>query len=183
MARRPATHGRPEGRLGQDLAARSNRGCGPRAHRRPGGDKVLALSTAAKRQMRRARGAEAGLTENVERRWGGRKWLTRWRSGGGRLRWGGGVLGDGPAARGKARGKTVGTASERRRNHSAGGGGEIRLTAARFPFKGGGGNAATEGRGSRATCGAEWGRARGGGRGVGQRSGVAQARCGACGSA
>jgi hypothetical protein len=49
--------------------------------------------------MHRARRAEVGLTEEVERRWGGTEWPTRWRSGGRRLRWGGGIIKGGPAAR------------------------------------------------------------------------------------
>jgi hypothetical protein len=51
--------------------------------------------------MHRAKRAEAGLTEEVGRRWGGGKRPARRRSGGGHLRWGGDILRGGPAARGR----------------------------------------------------------------------------------
>jgi hypothetical protein len=60
-ARRPATHGRLEGWLGHVLAARSWLA----------GGKVLGLSIMAEQRMRRARGAEAGLIDEVARRRGG----------------------------------------------------------------------------------------------------------------
>jgi hypothetical protein len=78
--------------------------------------------------MHRARRAEAGLTEEVRRRWGGGKRPAQRHSVGGWLRWGGGVLGGGPAARGRGEGGNYGRgvgAEEKtwcRENNPAGGG-------------------------------------------------------------
>jgi hypothetical protein len=58
--------------------------------------------------MRRTRRAEAGLTEEVGRRWDGEKRPVQWHSDGGRLRWGGGVLVGGPVARGGGEGGNCG---------------------------------------------------------------------------
>jgi hypothetical protein len=101
-----------EGRLGHGLAARSSRGGGSCAHQHGHraqvgaltGGKVLGWSTTVTRQMHQARRAEVGLTEEVGRRWGGGKRPARWRSAGGQLWSGGGILGGGPAARGGGEG-------------------------------------------------------------------------------
>jgi hypothetical protein len=62
-----ACHARLAGsQLGHGLEARS-----PAAWWRLAGDKVLVSSTMAEQWMRRARGADAGPTDVVTRRWGG----------------------------------------------------------------------------------------------------------------
>jgi hypothetical protein len=110
-------------------------------------------------RMRRARRVVAGLTEEVGRRWGSRERPARRRSGGGRLRWCGGILGGGPTARGAGEGgdcgRGVGAGRKARR------GGKIFCPAAGSStlLKGGGRNTA-EG-GSWVTRGVEWGRERG----------------------
>jgi hypothetical protein len=63
---------------------------------------------ASRQQGFQARRAEVGLTKEVGRRWGGGERPTRWRSGGGRLQRGGGVLGGGPTARGGGEGGDCG---------------------------------------------------------------------------
>jgi hypothetical protein len=112
---------RPGGRPAAQVprARRGHRAVARRqgARRWTGRGKVLSSSTTAKRRLRRAKRAEVGLTEEVGRRWvveSGR------RSGGGRLRRGGSALGAVLRLEAKARGKTAGMMSERRRKHGAG---------------------------------------------------------------
>jgi hypothetical protein len=92
MAQRLAAHGetgpaRPGGRPAARVprAGRGHRTVARRqgARRWMGRGKVLGSSTTAKRRLHRAKRAEAGLIEEVERRWGGGERPTRWRSGGG----------------------------------------------------------------------------------------------------
>jgi hypothetical protein len=66
--------------------------------------RVLGSSITAKRWLRWAKRAEAGLTEEVRRRWGGEEYPARWRSGGGRLWQDGSAIGGSPAARGGGEG-------------------------------------------------------------------------------
>jgi hypothetical protein len=82
--------------------------------------------------MRRARRAEAGLTEEVGRRWGGGEWPAQRRSDGGRLRRSVDVLGGGPAARGGGEGDCGSGVKAKKKNMTHGG---IRPTTTRFPIK------------------------------------------------
>jgi hypothetical protein len=75
------------------------------AHRWTGCDKVLGSSTTAKRRLRRAIELKAGFIEVVGRQWGGGEWSAWRRSGGGRLRRGGGGLGGSLATRGGGEGE------------------------------------------------------------------------------
>jgi hypothetical protein len=104
-----------------------------------------------------------GLTEEVERRCGGTEWSTRWRSGGRRLRWGGGIIRGGPTARVGGEGGDCERGVRPEKKNMAQGG--SRPAAVQFPFKRGRWERGGGGRGSRLTCGAQRGRDWGPGRG------------------